>query len=277
MYSDNMLYLSYQEPHTLLENSWNNALSYGKRIHKQLSIASLKEGNFEDIEVWDTTAFEEVDEDGKIVSCKWLKNFIRIIDLPYFLERNIPITVCDNHNHVLAFWYEAYLDGKIEKNAELIHIDEHSDLWNNAYDISIVDNPDFQNLSPKEQAEKIYKFTNYSCNVGNYIQPALRDWLIQNIVRIENEYQVDQYTEYVPPQNSILNIDLDFFAPEMAFIEYEKKMRIIKNIIPHVRCITFATSPYFIDPQIALQALEEIIHFMKEIPQKNPSIERFEG
>ncbi len=265
MYSDKPKHLSYREQHILRENIWNNALSYKKRINKKLSIPLLKEGVLEDIEEGWEIAFEEIDEYGKIISCKWLKNFIRIIDIPYFNERNIPITVCDNHNHVLAFWYEAYLDGNIEENAELIHIDEHSDLWSNEYDISIIKNPNFFNLSRKQQDDAIYRFTNYQCNVGNYIQPAIRDWLIKNILRIENEYQVDEYKNYKPSHNSILNIDLDFFSPEMDFIHYEKKMRIIQNIIPHVRCITFATSPYFIDFPLALRVLKDILDFMKNI------------
>lgn len=166
---------------------------------------------------------------------------------------------------MLAFWYEAYQDGLLKENAELIHIDEHSDLWDNPYDISIINNPDFFNLSRKEQDDKIYRFTNYRCNVGNYIQPAIRDGLIKNRIRIENEYQVDEYMNYKPSPNSILNIDLDFFSPEMNFIQYEKKMKIIQNLIPHVGCITFATSPYFIDFSLAMRALRDVIGYMKEL------------
>ncbi len=39
------------------------------------------------------------------------------------------------------------------------------------------------------------------------------------MIRIENEYAIDQYMNYTVPENSILNLDLDFFAPEMDFIE----------------------------------------------------------
>lgn len=162
-------------------------------------------------------------------------------------HRNIPISIFDNHNHALAFWYEAFLDGKIEKQATLIHIDEHSDLWDNPYDIEILKNPDFSRLSRDEQNQHIYEFTNEYCNVGNYIQPAIRDGLIGEMIRIENEYQLDEYINYRPSGNTILNIDLDFFAPEMDFINFDKKIKLIKNIIPYVNCITIATSPYFIE------------------------------
>lgn len=66
------------------------------------------------------------------------------------------------------------------------------------------------------------------------ILPAIRDGLIKNRIRIENEYQVDEYMNYKPSPNSILNIDLDFFSPEMNFIQYEKKMKNNTKSYPHV-------------------------------------------
>lgn len=259
-----MANFSYKTEHILVGNIGNNALSYEKKLHKELSVAALKNGTFEDIKEWKYIAFEEY-IDGKSISCKGLDSFVRIVDFPYFSERNIPITVCDNHNHVLAFWYEAFLDGTIEKAAELIHIDEHSDLWENKNDIHIVENPDFIQLSRSEQDEKIYKFTNYECNVGNYIEPAIRDGLIGKIVRIENEYQIDECMNYTPNKNSILNLDLDFFAEELDFIDFDKKIRLITHLLPQVRCITIATSPYFIDLDRALGALSKIIDICKKL------------
>ena len=77
--------------------------------------------------------------------------------------------------------------------------------------------------------------------------PAIRDGLIGKITRIENEYQLDEYMGYSPSENSILNLDLDFFSPEMDFISEKKKLRLIRNLLRKVKCITIATSPYFID------------------------------
>lgn len=48
---------------------------------------------------------------------------------------------------------------------ELIHIDEHSDLWGN--------NNELQLNKTIDDLEYAWNFTNFSCNVGNYIQPAL--------------------------------------------------------------------------------------------------------
>lgn len=54
----------------------------------------------------------------------------------------------------------------------------HSDLWENSNSID---------FTKREDLEYIWEFTNFRCNVGNYIQPALQDGLIAEVVRIEGE------------------------------------------------------------------------------------------
>ena len=67
------------------------------------------------------------------------------------------------------------------------------------------------------------------------------------MIRIENEYQIDEYMDYIPSENCVLNLDLDIFAPELDHIPEDKKLKIIKNLLKRVKYITIATSPYFID------------------------------
>ena len=67
------------------------------------------------------------------------------------------------------------------------------------------------------------------------------------MIRIENEYQIDAYMDYIPSENSLLNLDLDIFAPELDHIPEEKKIKIIKNLLEKVQYVTIATSPYFIE------------------------------
>ena len=50
---------------------------------------------------------------------------------------DIPIILVDNHNHVLYFWYEALAHGIISRGSTLVHIDEHSDLWENENDLEV--------------------------------------------------------------------------------------------------------------------------------------------
>ncbi len=67
------------------------------------------------------------------------------------------------------------------------------------------------------------------------------------MIRIENEYQIDTYLDYSPQTNSVLNLDLDIFAPELDHIPEDKKIRLIQNLLKKVKYVTIATSPYFID------------------------------
>ena len=59
----------------------------------------------------------------------------------------------------------------------------------------------------------------------------------------------------------ILDIDLDFRAPEMGIQEYEKTISRVRQLIslPTVWCITIATSPTYIDQMRALQILHDLL------------------
>ena len=127
----------------------------------------------------------------------------------------------------------------MKPNFELIHIDEHSDLWTNQYQI--------ENLEKISDLAYMWDFTNFRCNVGNYIVPAMNIGLVKNIIRIENEFQLDENMNYLPTENSILNLDLDFFSPDLEHISFEKKITCIKNLIKNVKYVTICTSPYFIE------------------------------
>ncbi len=234
-----MTILPYKESYILEWRYGNNLFAYSSRKRKSLSIPKMINGTLDDVTIGNEIAFAD-EENGKLRECIWLTYFVRT----YF--QGIPVIIFDNHNHALYFWYEALANGIIQENALLIHIDEHSDLWEN------------ENIIIGRDLESMWKFTNFSCNVGNYIKPAIKDGLVWNMIRIENEHELSQCMDYRVPKNSILNLDLDFFAPEMDFIEEWKKLQCIRNILPHVRLITIATSPYFIDQSRAIEKLKLI-------------------
>lgn len=187
--------------------------------------------------------FREQDETGQIREYTGLEKFIEIT------HPDQKIVVCDNHNHALYFWYEALWSGQIQPGAQLIHIDEHSDLWENT-----------QSLPPlgTESPEAIDEFVQW-CEVGNYILPAMRNGLIGNIVRYENEYELDRATSFITDENSILNIDIDIFSPELDFISFEKKWAAITHFLPLCPVITIATSPFFIDQEYAITLTQKIL------------------
>jgi hypothetical protein len=155
-------------------------------------------------------------------------------------------------------WADALVHGYIQHSFTLVHIDEHSDMWKNIH------TEEFENIYTPESIyatdflKNIYTYTNYKCNVGNYIQPAIHTKMISEMICIENEYQIDMYREYVPSENMVLNLDIDFFSPDMDYIDYQKKKDIVLHFARKARCITVATSPFFIDQQKAIQVIHDI-------------------
>jgi UPF0489 domain len=170
--------------------------------------------------------------------------------------KNKGMVIFDNHNHALYFWIDAVREWRIKPGFELIHIDEHSDLWSNEHHLDLE-----RSIQDEEYA---WDFTNLSCNVGNYIVPAIESGLVGSMIRIENEYQIDEYMDYTPSVNSILNLDLDIFAPELDHIGDEKKIAITKNLMKQVKYVTIATSPYFIEQWLAIKKLHLILESKEE-------------
>ena len=248
--------MPYREPRILDQKLGNNAFAWEERMRKYarsptLTIPSLIDGDISDVEIGETIAFEER-ENEVIRSCKWLKHFVRImIPKKQDEEEWLGMTIFDNHNHALYFWIDAVKRWIVKPGFELIHIDEHSDLWHNDYDLDLE-----KALSDETYA---WEFTNLSCNVGNYIAPALRSRLVGKMIRIENEFQIDEYMEYNPPENSVLNVDLDIFAPELDHIDAAKKIRIIQHLLKWVKYATIATSPYFIEQWAAIEKLMRLL------------------
>ena len=226
--------MHYQNKQILTQKLGNNAFAWDARTAKYgqsptLTIPAFINGMLDDVKIGTEIVFEEI-ENGTLRSCVGLEKFVQLSE---------HIVVFDNHNHALSFWIDAIKRGTIGPGCELIHIDEHSDLWNNDNHLDL----ERAIVDPKYA----YEFTNLSCNVGNYILPAIESGLIGNIIRIENEYQIDAYMDYTPSENSILNLDLDIFAPELDHIPAEKKLKIIQNLLKKVKYVTIATSPYFIE------------------------------
>lgn len=224
---------------------WNNALSYEKRISKfwkaQINIPAMIDWTINDVQIGDKIVFEDFDEKENLVSAVWLRNFVKTT------FNHIPVIIVDNHNHVLYFWYEALKQWIISKWINLIHIDQHSDMNINDNKIDI---------NQENDLKYIFEFTNYKCNVWNFIIPAKNSWLINQIIQIRTQYSLENLdndlTDY------ILDIDLDFWAPEMDLIDNDLKYKITKKLISKAKLITIATSPFFIDQKIAIEVLKRL-------------------
>jgi len=239
----------------ITENIGNNSFSFKKRKNKKLWVPNLiKIRDFSEIKLQDDKdkiAFEDFDFDWKLSTNYWLKNFYEI-DPPNPLIKG-KIYLFDNHNHALYFWYLARDLWLInEKWNILYHIDEHADYRN----------PEV--FLEKTDLDSIFKYTNFSnVNVGNYIIPAEKQWLIWKTIQIRNTKNLKDYLDWKfeneeKNKKIILNLDLDFFEPELDFIDYDLKKKVILDIAKKSSIITVSTSPFFIDQILAIKVFKDL-------------------
>ena len=216
-----------------------------------LRVAPIKIVNsYENLEIdYEHFAFAEKDKTWEIEYFHGLKNilWIKKTGIP-------PIFIFDNHNHAIVFRYNIIYNNKI-KNAELIHIDQHSDCRENENLLNLI--------WDENELEKVFKFANEKCNVGNFIPPAIKSWIIKNQFQIRSNNAL-QNLKINKNQNFILDIDLDFC---LNWIEKDRidqvAIKLLKNKFEEIwrnsLWITIATSPYFLNQQKAIEIINEII------------------
>lgn len=230
---------------------WNNEFSFDKRQNKKLFVPKIIEAkSFDEIKFQDDLekiAFEDFDFDDKLSTNYWLKNFYR------FQMWWKEVVLFDNHNHAFYFWYEARSRKIIWDKNILIHIDQHADTRDNDKIIS---------KSDSKSLEKVFDFTNFVLNVWDYIIPAQKEGIIENIVQIRNTKNLEDYLQNFSNRKNnskiILNLDLDFFASELDFIDFELKKKVILDVFEKASYVTVCTSPFFVDQGLALEKFKEI-------------------
>lgn len=208
----------------------NNAFAY-EEGHR-LFVPRVIEGELSDLRVGREVAFRDFDEHGELRECVGLAEFVK-------LELwGVPAVVVDNHNHVLWFWGESGL-----RDAMLVHVDQHKDMREAPEPLASL------------ELEEVFRFTNEVVNVGNYIKPAMKAGLIGEVVMVTGEADLEQE---VATGDVILNLDLDFFAEEMDYVDFEKAAGFIRRQAVEAKLITVATSPFFIDQKRALAVLDRL-------------------
>ena len=221
----------------------NNAFSYSKRLNKKIFVPPLISGNLRDLAIGEEIAFSEI-EDNKEINRPGLKNF-----LYWKPQENKHVFIFDNHNHAFFFWVYALKLNLLKRGGQaLVHVDQHRDMR----DPEMFLTKDLKNIGLPEA----FEYTNHQLNVGNFIKPALT-------LKIFSEVSfVDSKESFVNifPRDFVLDLDLDIFSPLMDYMDYEFKMRHIKNFIGRSNLIMIATSPYFMDQNKAI----EIIHKLFE-------------
>ncbi|MDR2189684.1 MAG: UPF0489 family protein [Candidatus Peribacteria bacterium] len=187
-------------------------------------------------------AFTEQNEKGEPTFFHGLQQFLHIQTPRCYLF--------DNHHHALFFRYQEYLRSRTI--CKVLHIDQHSDMRDNQFSL-----PD--DLLKVDRSREVFAFVQQHCNVGNFIQPAVKAGLISDVVQIRTETALQQEAQHPKvPFPYILDLDLDFFAPEMD-INFLRYLPPLQQLIQNAECTTIATSPYFLQQEKALEMMKEIL------------------
>jgi hypothetical protein len=184
-------------------------------------------------------AFAEKEENGHVQAFHGLKHFFQLPPE----EGSPPLYLFDNHNHALFFRYQHYLRSR--SVCHLIHIDQHSDRKENVFQLP-------NDLLQTDRSTEVFQFVQRHTHVGNFIQPALEVGLISVITPILSEYALEHLV--VPEKPYILDIDLDFRAPEMGN-QLSFSLPKLQQLREKAECVTIATSPYFLDQNLAIDLM----------------------
>lgn len=232
----------YSVPFSITDPVGNNAFAHDRRgPAPSLWVPSLIDGSFDDVRAGDRVVFEDVDENDVLRSCTGLAHLVRTT------WNGVPTVVMDNHNHAFYFWYEAIAQGRLLPQAAVIHIDQHKDMR--------VPAAHFAGSSLAEA----FTYTNFHLNVGNYIVPAQRAQMVGDVQFVTSGEALNDASR-VGRRNTILNIDLDYFAPEMSYIDFGLAHRFIHAHLETASLVTIATSPFFIDQARALDVMKRVLH-----------------
>ena len=231
----------------------NNEFHYNERIALwsegespaslgKIFITNIIQGNLDDLEEWPEIVFEEI-ENEQLKRCTWLKHFLQIE------YKGIPTYIFDNHNHALFFRYRYTKQFENTKPFVVIHIDQHADTKENKNSFNAA------HASPQE----VWNFTNYGCNVGNFLTSAKDAWIIEEIIQVRSQYALHNIEALdFHTYNYILDIDVDF-REQKSEEEVKHDSKIINKIIDNVCLITIATSPYFMNQKKAIEIIRIIL------------------
>lgn len=225
-----------------IEEPWgNNAFSYARRQQQRIYVPPLIHGGLENSAVGEEIVFSEVEE-GQEINKVGLQSFL------YFQKSNKDFFIFDNHNHAFFFWVYAFKFGQLKKGLPLVHVDQHTDMREPEYYLHFSDG---KNLDLKTA----FEYTNHVLNVGNFIKPALKAGFFSRVEIIDSSFAFDSsYSEEI-----VLDIDMDIFSPDMAYIDHDLKLEKIRSYIEAASFITIATSPYFMDQEEAIRIIRELL------------------
>lgn len=226
--------------------SGNNSLSYDERMSRswmaEIILPRLSSINHVDqVELGDDIRIAEIDHHWVLHSSTGLAH---IYEMGKF-------RIMDNHNHALYFRSQ-YMAQHADQNTELVllHIDQHSDLNTPRAPIDI---------SRRDDLDYLWRYTNFECQISSFIKPFAKLYPQLNFTWIKSESQL--LSSWLVTRDSwplILDIDLDFRAPEMSIANFDKTITLTRQLIAKADLVTIASSPLFIDQQYALDILQKL-------------------
>lgn len=92
--------------------------------------------------------------------------------------------------------------------------------------------------------------------------PSSKRGNYREYVQIRNTKNLEDYLQNFSNRKNnskiILNLDLDFFASELDFIDFELKKKVILDVFEKASYVTVCTSPFFVDQGLAVEKFKEI-------------------
>ncbi len=247
----------YTQEKFIITSIGNNSINFLERKEKNsdciLRIPPLITGVIEDVrllEIW--ICYEYVSDKDILISSFGLESLVHIT------QWDKDIFIIDNHNHAFSCRWRSYIHKKISRWSHLIHIDQHSDYADPIQYLSDIWRQNIEDISLLQ----IDNYTNEVLTIASFIKPALDCELCSSHDMILSEYSLLDYDIATLDNHSvILDIDLDFRAPEMGIEYYYQTIKKVRQLIalPDVGCITIATSPTYIHQQRALQVLHDLL------------------
>lgn len=105
-------------------------------------------------------------------------------------------------------------------------------------------------LSLLDEEEKMdyfaWLYTNYILNVGNFILPIYKTAKFDRYYCVDSTYKMREVS-HNPPEDFVLDLDLDFFSRDMDYIPMDEKIDFVKELIDRSKLVMIATSPFFIE------------------------------
>lgn len=139
----------------------------------------------------------------------------------------------------------------ISSDLKLIHIDQHSDLNTPRAPIDI---------SRRYDLDYLWRYTNFECQISSFIKPFAKLYPQLDFAWIKSELQLlESQVSSLKSRVFILDIDLDFRAPEMSIVNFDKTITLTRQLIAQADLVTIASSPLFIDQQYALDILHKLL------------------